>query len=87
MNLCSFICRFDQHLPSFGLYQQERIRKLAQHKSKIHLLDPSLLLEGPRLINQPKKSIPTVKVSHHDKYSIHSLTWNLLGEKLTMVST
>ncbi len=51
-----------QHLPSFGPYQQERIRILAQHKRKLDLLDPSLEPEDPRIISQPKKPVPNVKV-------------------------
>ncbi|XP_033636477.1 dihydropyrimidine dehydrogenase [NADP(+)]-like [Asterias rubens] len=50
-----------KHLPSFGPYQQERIRILAQHKRKLDLLDPSLEPEDPRTISKPKKSVPNVK--------------------------
>ncbi|XP_038074925.1 dihydropyrimidine dehydrogenase [NADP(+)]-like [Patiria miniata] len=51
-----------KHLPSFGPYQQERIRRLADYKRKVAPLDASPdQSEEERSLNQPKKTIPTIR--------------------------
>ncbi|XP_022092214.1 dihydropyrimidine dehydrogenase [NADP(+)]-like [Acanthaster planci] len=50
-----------KHLPSFGPYQQERIRRLAEYKRKVGPLPYPDQSEEEGSTNKPKKAVPTIK--------------------------